>query len=181
MAADNTHIDYEKLVERYQQGEQQALKVLILEFHPRLCRTIGYYTGDSEPVDDLAQECWYDIIRELTYLQLKISFSAWALTIARRKAIDWIRQQQRNRKKMEAVEQQSRTDSNNHADEEQGRLHKVRKGISQLPESQRIVLKMFYLDNLSINEIGQVLEISVGTVKSRLYYAREELKELIDN
>lgn len=181
MVPDNTHIDYEELVERYQKGEKKALKVLIIEFHPRLCRTIGYYTGESEPIDDLAQECWYDIIMGLADLHLKISFSAWALTIARRKAIDWIRKQQRNRKKMETLKLESEADKDNEVNTEEAKLDRVHLGIRQLTESQRVVLKLFYLENLSIEEISQVLKISVGTVKSRLYYAREELKELIDN
>ena len=181
MVTDNKHIDYEKLVDRYQQGEKEALEVLIQEFHPRLRRTIGYYIQNNEPIDDLAQECWYDIIQGLADLQLKISFSAWALTIARHKTIDWIRQQQRNWKKRESIKQQAGIDSGDHGDIEESRIDKVNTGISLLPESQRIVLKMFYLDNLSIKEISKVLEINVGTIKSRLYYARESLKELIDN
>ena len=56
-------------------------------------------------------------------------------------------------------------------------LKRIRVEIEQLPESQKIVLKLFYLENLSISEVSGVLGISEGTVKSRLFTARESLKK----
>jgi len=84
------YISSEQLVEQYQNGNRDALKLLIKNFHPKMIRTIRYYTHSSEPADDLAQECWYHIIRQLGQVDLEISFDAWALAIAKRKAIDWI-------------------------------------------------------------------------------------------
>lgn len=175
------HISYELLVKRYQNGDKKALQLLIKKFHPKLVRTIYYYTKDQDSVDDLAQECWYAIIEKLEELKLKISFEAWALTIARRKAIDWIRAQQRSRKHVEAMKAEVNSEiQNNKEYDKEDRLEMIRMGIQQLSQAQKIVLNMFYLENLSLSEISKVLEISKGTVKSRLFYAREELKNSIN-
>jgi len=179
------HISSEELVECHQNGSRDALKLLIKNYHPKMIRTIRYYTQSSEPVDDLAQECWYHIIRQLDQIDLKISFDAWALTIAKRKAIDWIRQQQNRRMDRELLNQFSDADHNS-ADEQtlahnddQTKLTEIHSVIQKLPHSQKIVLSMFYMENLSVKEIGNVLELSTGTVKSRLFHARENLKSLI--
>jgi DNA-directed RNA polymerase specialized sigma24 family protein len=58
---------------------------------------------------------------------------------------------------------------------------KIRMGIQLLSSAQRIVLEMFYLENLSLREISDVLNIPEGTVKSRLFHAREKLKNIIIN
>jgi RNA polymerase sigma factor (sigma-70 family) len=85
------------LVCRYQNGEKEALAMLIKRFQRKLIRIISYQIHDNGPAEDIAQECWYHIIKKLPELELKISFSAWAGCIARRKSVDWIREQQRTR------------------------------------------------------------------------------------
>lgn len=178
------HISSEQLVEQYQEGNRDALKLLIKKHHPKMTRTIRYYTQSSEPVNDLVQECWYHIIRQLGQLDLKISFEAWVLTIAKHKAIDWIRQQQKNRKLDMELMNQNADDENRDeftlaGDEWQDKLGKIQSAIQQLPKHQNIVLSLFYLENLSVKEISNVLKISTGTVKSRLFHAREKLKSIL--
>lgn len=174
------HINNEALIDQFQKGDKNALHLLIKRFHPKLVRTITYYTKTKTTVDDIAQECWYAIIKKLEDLELKISFEAWALTIARRKSIDWIRKQQQIRKQVQALEKEAATSPGMHSDAEVEALSaRVQAGIQKLSPTQRIVLEMFYLENLSLREISKVLEIPEGTVKSRLFNAREELKEII--
>lgn len=174
-------MDYKFLVTNYQNGDEQALQVLIKKFHPTLIRTLYHYTNDKTPVDDLAQECWYAIIKQLSELELHISFEAWALTIARRKAIDWIRSQQRSRKKAKPLKAQAKFElQEKSADIKDGKMKKIRTGLQQLSSPHRVILRMFYLENLSLSEISHVLDISEGTVKSRLFYAREKLKNKIN-
>lgn len=173
------HITNEQLVEQFQNGREDAVKLLIKRFHPKLVRTISYYTRNAEPVDDLVQDCWYAIIEKLEKLQLKISFEAWALTIARRKAIDWIRNQQRQREHSTAIEAEANIEIRESANDET-ELEKIQVAIKLLKPAHRIVLKMFYLENLSLTEISKILDISKGTVKSRLFHAREKLKNIIN-
>jgi len=182
MNQQSKNTDYNLLVSRYQEGDKEALRHLIRNFHPRLKQSIYMATGNHSAVDDLVQECWYSIIPKLESLQLKISFEAWALTIARRRAVDWIRHQQVLRRQAGRLEKEARSfvrsDTEDDAEE---KLNEIRVGIQQLPMSQRIVLSMFYMENLNLSEISSVLNVSKGTVKSRLFYAREKLKSIINN
>jgi RNA polymerase sigma-70 factor (ECF subfamily) len=175
----NRHIETTNAVRRYQNGEQQVLKVLVRRFHPVLIRAIRRQAGSGAPAEDIAQECWYAIIPQLENLKLKISFEVWAIAIARRKAIDWIRQEQRNRTKNQSLETEIKSRSLD-TDEEEYHAVDLKVAIRQLPATQRIVLEMFYLENLNLLEISEVLNIAQGTVKSRLFYAREKLKRFVN-
>lgn len=175
------HIINDYLVVRYQEGDKESLKILIRQFNPRLERQIYAQTRDRASLDDLVQESWYAIISGLSTLKISISFDVWALSIARRKAIDWIRQQQLVRRKTQEIylnDQIQQISDGDEMDIIQERKAKLKMAIEGLPKTQKIVLSMFYLENYSVKEISEILEISSGTVKSRLFNARESLKEI---
>ena len=182
MKKKETHIQNDYLVKQFQEGDRQALKLLIKRFHPQLEQQIFAQTRDKASLEDLVQESWYAIITGLTTVNIRISFEVWALSIARRKAVDWIREQQRARKRaqllaQEEVKEYTEEDALDIILERKARLKHAIKG---LPQSQRIVLTMFYLENYSVQEISDILRISAGTVKSRLFNAREHLKEIFN-
>lgn len=183
MRQKSEHILNDYLVVRYQQGDKKSLKILIRQFNPSLEKQIYAQTRDKDSLDDLVQDCWYAIISGLSTVNIRISFEVWALSIARRKAIDWIRAQQSARKKatnmyvLEQIESFSKEDDLDIILERKAR---IKMALNELPQSQRIVLKMFYLENYSIKEVSEILEISTGTVKSRLFNAREHLKKIIN-
>ena len=183
MKNEKEHILNDYLVARYQNGDQKALKLLIKQFHPRLEQQIFAQTRDRASLEDLVQESWYAIIGGLSTVNLRISFEVWALSIARRKAIDWIREQQRARKRAQIIarEEEVNVESGESTlDIILERKARLKVAISGLPHSQRIVLTMFYLENYSVQEISDILRISGGTVKSRLFTAREHLKEIFN-
>lgn len=177
------HIVNDLLVMKYQAGDKAALQVLIKQFHPRLEKQVYIQTRDSSSLDDIVQDCWYAIINGLKNVELRISFDVWALSIARRKGIDWIREQQRARRKLQNIlvetEIEQQADELEILDQQLDNLNRMKVAINDLPQSQRMVLSMFYLENQSIKEISEILGISLGTVKSRLFTAREHLKEIL--
>lgn len=176
------HISSETLVNLYRQGNSEALKMLIKRHHSEIISTVSYYTNSRMSADDLAQECWIDIIRKLPELELKISFKAWVHAIAKRRSVDWIREQQRMRKRNRVLQSETaKTGELDEVPEPADEIDKIRAGLLKLPASKRIVLRMFYLENLSLREISKVLEIPEGTIKSRLFHARENLKEMINS
>jgi len=145
-------------------------------------KTIRYTTNSHSAAEDIAQECWYAIIQQLHELEIIINFDAWALTIARRKSIDWIREQQRERKYARKLQAEAEAEPNmetGNSEEPADLLTIIQNGIQQLPPTQRIVLNMFYLENLTLKEVSHVLGIPEGTIKSRLFTARESLKEIL--
>ncbi len=180
MDRSSDHNKYEALARSYQSGSREALKELIRTFNPQIESKIYFHTKDKDSVRDISQECWYVIINNLEKVKFQIGFEAWALNIARNKSVDWIRNQQKERRNR-IVSENEIEDSINREEKsiQELRINELKLGMQLLSNAQRIILELFYVENLSLSEIAEVLEISAGTVKSRLFYAREQLKKII--
>lgn len=181
MRNEKEHTLIEVLACKSQSGDREALKELIKRFNKSLSYKVFHHTRDRDSLEDILQECWYVIINNLGEVKFQIGFEAWALNIARNKAVDWIRAQQRARKIIGSSEFDE-FESNLDFEEEdlvEMRKREVRNYMKLLPQTQQIILELFYKENLKISEIADVLEISKGTVKSRLFNAREHLKNII--
>jgi len=171
----------EMLVMRSQKGDQKALAILVKRWHPRLVRFAYHFAGDKDVIQDIVQESWQAILKSLPSLKNPSGFRVWFLRIVRNKSVDWIRKRQRDRQVMEhplAMENISQ-EHEEAITENQTTLVKV--ALKKLPEDRKIILTMYYLEELSVPEISLVLKISPGTVKSRLFYARKYLKEILES
>lgn len=168
------------LVLQSQSGDQEALRILIGRWNKRLVRHAMRYTNDVEGAKDAAQESWIAIIRNLHTVKDARGFGAWALRIAGRKAIDWTRKAKRLR--VNADHHANTVHNTEPYDESPDeRVEVLRRELRNLPDNHRHVLTMFYLEGYAIKEIAAALNVSVGTVKSRLFHAREHLKKQIKN
>jgi len=160
----------EILVMDCQGGSVKALEILVSRWQKRLWRYAYNLTGDSEAAWDITQDSWLGIIKGLRKLHDPANFKAWAYRITTNKAIDWIR-------KSKAVKQISIEEI-----EEQQTSQKKDTGVKELLEKldirKQVVLSLYYFEQLSVPEISVALKIPKGTVKSRLYSARKELKGL---
>ena len=153
-----------------QRGSSRAMELLVSRWQKRLWRYACNLTGDSEAAWDITQESWLGIIKGMRKLQDPASFRAWAYRITTNKSIDWIRKN-RTVKKVGLDEVQSRQ----HNDEKDTGVKEL---LEKLDMKKRVVLNLYYFEQLGIPEIGIALKIPKGTVKSRLHSARKELKEL---
>ncbi len=171
----------ELLVLRCQSGDEKSLSLLVRRWHPKLLRQANRHLYDTEASKDVVQESWQAIIKGIGKLKDSSKFGVWALSITSRKAIDWIRKKQTSRKReSDEIEFQLGHATDQGSDKEV-LLEKVSVALKNLPSDQRIVLSMFYLENHSLNEISRILSLPIGTIKSRLYYAREHLKKIVKN
>ena len=165
------------LVIEYQSGNKKVIAILVKRWHVEFCRFAFWYTKDAESSKDIAQDSWTVIMNKLDALQDPKKFKSWAISIVNRKSIDWLRA--KNRKKNNLIqysEEHSNTVFEEFNDNQERIKILVLKTIKTLPNHQQTVLKLFYIEDYSINEISKILKISIGTVKSRLFYAREKLK-----
>ena len=168
------------LVERYQSGHKNALTLLVKRWHIKLCKQAYWYTNDFDTAKDIAQESWNVILNTLDTLKDYDKFGGWALSIVSRKSVDWIRKQKRLKNNLEQYEYELQ--SGGFYNEEVNKNDKngiVLNVLHELPYNQQIVLRLFYLESYSIIEISKLLKVSKGTVKSRLFYAREKVKTII--
>ena len=174
------------LVLQCQNGSKKAFSLLVKRWHNKLCKQAFFYTKDIDLSKDIAQDSWNVIIRRIASLKEPNSFGSWALTIVNRKAIDWLRKHKKNEKKLHTYYENSQinhdTEINNNLIEDgdnnitDDTAKTVLNVIKKLPKNQQIILTLFYVEEYSILEISSILSISKGTVKSRLFYAREKLK-----
>lgn len=110
-------------------------------------------------------------------LKDKSSFGSWALRLVYFQSLDGLRQ--KNIQYLKQHEYLRDQIASTPGDIEEESKLKLLKAINNLPEQQHIVINLFYLKNYSIKEISKNLNISTGTTKSRLFYAREKLKLIL--
>lgn len=162
------------LVLQYQSGDKKALGILVKRHHNRFCSHANWYLSDLDASKDVVQDCWGIIINKLGNLRDPNSFSSWAMRIVTRKSIDILKQNKSKREKLKQFQYTNMEDAHN--EEKNTEIIKLQQAIKSLPNDQQIVLRLFYTQEYSLIEISNILDISVGTVKSRLFHAREKLK-----
>jgi RNA polymerase sigma factor (sigma-70 family) len=168
----------EMLVLAAQSGQVEAFDLLATRWHPRLLRHARRLTGDPDGAQEVVQESWVAIARGLRRLHDTAAFTAWALRIVSRRCSEWIARRQQTRRQHTALDAEPElaapTDARN------DNLARVRDAIRHLDREPRALLAMFYIEGLSVAEIARVLEIPSGTVKSRLFHAREKLRAAME-
>lgn len=173
----NKHLD-EQLVKAYQSGEQEAITLLVKRWHVSFCERAFWLVKDADISKDVAQETWQTIIAKIHTLQDASSFGSWALRIVYSKSLDVLRKQNSERLK-QGLYLKDQVATVEDFDVNIAIKNKVLKAVYSLPEQQQMVVKLFYVENYSLKDISETLNISVGTSKSRLFYAREKLKSLL--
>ena len=163
----------ERLVLRCQLGERDAFDPLIARWHPLLWRYALRLTNDADAAADATQEMWMRVLRGLPSLRDAAKFRAWLFGIARRVLMDRLRGQYAE-PRMEQLDIDvidTVTSDDAHAD-----VALLEAEVGRLPILEREVLVLFYLRELSLNDIASIAAIPVGTVKSRLFRARQMLR-----
>lgn len=160
----------EILVMDCQSGRVKAMEILVSRWQKRLWQYAYKLTGNAEASWDITQDSWLSIIKGLRKLRDPANFKAWAYKITTNKSIDWIR-------RSKAVKQVSIDEI-----EEQQSSRKKDTGVKELLEKldirKKVILYLYYFEQLNISEISVALKVPKGTVKSRLHIARNELKKL---
>lgn len=171
----------ELLVLKCQDGDVEAFKTLVSRWHSRLRRHAWYLTQDWEAAEDIVQDAWVDIIRTIRRLKDPSLFRGWAYRIVGNKSTDWLRSKTRQRTLWSEMARQKQNDGKfiSQKENKDQAQSKIQLGIKALSTISQQILSMKYMDHMSIQEISQALGIPVGTVKSRLHHAREQLKQVI--
>ena len=182
MSQDDTD---QQLVKRVQQGDQTAFNVLVLRYQHRVLKLVSRFATDSAEAEDIAQEAFIKAYRALPAVRGESAFYTWLYRIAintaknavvsnRRRPVDFDLDLQ----DPDQFERQSRLKD---ADTPEGMLLSeeirgtVALAIEQLPEDLRTAIVLRELEGLSYEEIAEVMECPVGTVRSRIFRAREAI------
>ena len=168
----------ELLVLRTQSGDAASLEVLANRWHPRLVRHAVHLTGERDGGSDVAQDAWVAIVRGLARLQDPARFKPWAYRIVTRKASDWIRTRVRRRRLSDRAAMEPAGATVSPADSVAN--DQLRRSLAKLPAGRRALLSMYYVEGMTVTEISEALSIPRGTVKSRLFHARNRLRASLE-
>jgi len=168
----------EILMDEIRAGNSQAFDVLIYRYEKSILNYLYRWVGDFHHAEELCQEVFLRVYKSALRFDSNQKFSSWIYRIANNLCIDEYRKNKHVKKiDIEGIEVPS--DENLEEIVEKQELQEcVKKAVMALPESHRAVLILKHYQNLSYNEIGEILNCPVGTVKSRMHYALMELKKL---
>jgi RNA polymerase sigma-70 factor (ECF subfamily) len=166
------------LVLRCQTGDEDAYRELVGRFGPRLRYFLRKLVGQIDRADDLAQEVWIDVLRQLPRLKDAGAFTTWMYRIAHGKAMLDGRRNGRAPVTIPDVEWIAEKEDDTFSAEDAERIHA---GLDRLEPAQREVLVLRFLEELSYEEIGQIVDCPLGTVRSRIHYAKAALRRTLDS
>ncbi len=166
------------LVLSAQNGNHKAFDVLVRHFHKPLVSFAVKMSRDVELSHDAVQESWIKTAKNIRKLKDPRAFKSWIYRLVRWRILDLLRIRNRDSLRTETIDESLLADPHSeHSDDKEEAVSLV----SQLPDTEKEIIHLFYLDELRITEISIVLEIPVGTVKSRLNRARNLLREKYNN
>jgi RNA polymerase sigma-70 factor (ECF subfamily) len=173
--------DDAQLISQALAGQTAAFGQLVQKYQDRLYNTVVHVVGNAEDAKDAVQEAFVQAFLKLESFQGASAFYTWLYRIGFNVAATHCRR----RGAMRSAERIAVTDGHpqNAADdpgerlEREERCRQVRQAISQLPEEHRVVLVLREMDGCCYETIAEILDLPVGTVRSRLHRARMQLRE----
>lgn len=172
--------DYEALVRQAQQNEpearEEAFEALIEQFQPRAQAWATHALGDAHAAQDAVQEAFLTAYQKLDDLRDPAAFPGWLKRIVLTQVH---RETRRYAPALLPLEDETAQPHDDPADYAEAREMEAQVGeaVRALPEHERVVTELFYITGYSQQEIAERLALPLTTVKKRLQYAREHLRE----
>ncbi len=166
------------LIKRFIDGDESTFNTLILR-HKEKVRNIIYLTlNNHELVDDIAQEVFLTVYKNLGRFRFESQFTTWLYRITINKCKDYLR-----KIKIRSIFQPFKDSEEelgySPTTDEADVSEIVREAIKKLPEKLRVPLLLKDIEGLSYQEISETVQCEIGTVKSRIFRARESLREIL--
>ena len=171
-------------------GDQEAFEALISRYRHSLFRLIYRYIGEYDEAHDVLQQVWLQLYLSLPKLYPNVHVKPWLFTVAHNRSLDVLR-----RKRLLTF---SEVETRNEEDEtaflntipdmsptpeevvEQHDLQQaIQRAIQMLPQKYRLVVLLYYVEQMNYAEIGEVLKMPVSTVKARFHRAKPFLREFL--
>jgi RNA polymerase sigma factor (sigma-70 family) len=162
-----------------QRGEPSAMAELVLMFERPLVYYLRRLVGSEADAWDLLQETWLHVYRHMGSIRDRRAFPAFLYRTARNAALMYLRKRRADAALLAAVDppvEEEGADIALRAEDAEA----VHRGLDSLSPPHREVLTLFFLQDLSLDDIAAVLEVPLGTVKSRLHYAKRALREKLE-
>lgn len=178
----------QQLVERVQNGDKHAFDLLVAKYQRKLTRLLSQFVRDPAEVEDVTQEAFIKAYRALPAFRGDSAFYTWLYRIGINTAKNYLVSQGRKASTLQGIDTE---DAENF--EEGGILREmdtpeselmskqiaqtVNQTLEQLPEELRTAIVLREIEGLSYDEIAKIMECPIGTVRSRIFRAREAISE----
>jgi RNA polymerase sigma-70 factor, ECF subfamily len=168
------------LIGRIATGDRLAMQVLFARHHVRVYRFVLRLVRDESVAEDLISEVFLDVWRQAGRFEGRSQVSTWLLAIARFKALSALRRrpdEELDDETAEAIEDTS--DDPEVALDKKDKSAAIRKCLEKLSAEHREIIDLVYYHEKSVEEVAQIVGIPENTVKTRMFYARKRLAELL--
>jgi len=170
----------ETLISLIADGDKRAMQVLYARHNVKVYRFILRLTGNQSLAEDLVSEVFLDVWRQAEGFESKSQVSTWLLAIARYKALSALR-----RRTDEHLDDQMAATIEDTADNPEtvvgtkDRNTIVQKCLTQLSAAHREVIDLVYYHEKSVDEVARIVGVPPATVKTRMFYARNKMADLL--
>ncbi|MFX0077038.1 MAG: RNA polymerase sigma factor [Candidatus Hermodarchaeota archaeon] len=176
---DNSRDQDLKLVKGVIRGDEPSFEELVKKYQHSVLNTIYRYIGDYNEAEDIAQDVFIKVWRKIKDFKGKSKFSTWLYRIVVNQCLDY-----RRKKKEEVISLDKSLEEGIVPEsltieldfEQKRKIEILKKAIEEIPSNQRIALILSKFEAKSYQEIAQIMEISISSVASLIFRAKENLK-----
>ena len=180
--------DAEQFILALQEGSEQAFRQLVEERQQQVLRTCLGFVPSRQDAEDITQEVFVEVFRSVRAFKRESSLNTWIYRIAVRKALEYIRKMKRKKRfdflkdwvGLDDERVQTQSDHFYHPGillENQERAKILYQQLDRLPDSQRTAFLLQKSEDMSLQEIANVLQVSVSAVESLLHRAKKNLRD----
>jgi RNA polymerase sigma-70 factor, ECF subfamily len=170
----------EALLQRMAAGDRLAMQVLFARHNVRVYRFVSRLVGNAAVAEELTNEVFLDVWRQAGRFEGRSTVSTWMLAIARFKALSTLRRRPDEELAEEAAEAiEDPADDPEVALQKKFRSALIQKCLTGLTADHRQIIDLVYYHEKSVDEVAAIVGIPANTVKTRMFYARKKLAELL--
>jgi RNA polymerase sigma-70 factor, ECF subfamily len=170
----------EALVQLIATGDKKALQILFARHNVRVFRFVLRFMGDESVAEDLVSEVFFDVWRQADRFESRSQVSTWLMAIARNKALSVLR-----RRTTEELDEEVAEFIEDPADNPEVTMQKTQRSailqncLAQLSPAHREIVDLVYYHEKTIDEVAEIIGVPQNTVKTRMFYARKRIAELM--
>ena len=168
------------LLVRCRRGDREAMEELVAVWEKRLFYYVRRIVDQEADAWDVMQKTWVKVFRRVKSLKDPQSFPCWLYTLTRNTALSHIRQLPGARLASDTLDQYEDLPAEDDSATVFEDVQAVHDALGRISSDHCEVLTLFFLEDLSVEEIGRVIGVPQGTVKSRLHYAKRALRKLME-
>lgn len=167
------------LINRFLEGDQEGFNMLVRKYQNRVFNTIYSLIGSNSGVDDIAQDVFIKVYRNLSFFNRKAEFSTWLYRIVVNTTYNHLKKEKKYTSLDYALDKDNTNSRESKGLVNQETQELVRNAIDKLPFKYRTVVVLKDIEGFSYGDIAKTLGCSIGTVESRIFRARNILKEIL--